>query len=121
MPRALSVCATPGCPELTPRGRCQECQTKAQRNRRSNKAQGRDSRWYRESARYLREHPYCECDECLQVPELLRPRAEVVDHIDGLGPLGPRGFDWTNLRAMTRSHHSRHTAYAQPGGWNDRE
>ncbi|MBO3674864.1 HNH endonuclease [Streptomyces sp. NEAU-YJ-81] len=43
-----------------------------------------------------------------------------MDHVDGLGPLGPRGHDWANLRAMTKAHHSRETAKAQPGGWNDR-
>ncbi|MEU1945275.1 hypothetical protein ABZ554_23285 [Streptomyces sp. NPDC020125] len=48
------------------------------------------------------------------------PDARFVDHVDGLGPLGPRGHDWANLRAMTKAHHSRETAKAQPGGWNDR-
>ncbi|MGH3887921.1 MAG: hypothetical protein ACRDSZ_15395 [Pseudonocardiaceae bacterium] len=28
---------------------------------------------------------------------------------------------WSNLRAMTKAHHSRRTARDQPGGWNDRE
>ncbi|MFX4294091.1 HNH endonuclease [Streptomyces bohaiensis] len=52
---------------------------------------------------------------------MLKPLAGEVDHIDGLGPLGPRGHDPTNLRSMTKQHHSRATARAQPGGWADRE
>lgn len=50
----------------------------------------------------------------------LRPPATEVDHVDGLGPLGPRGHDWSNLRALTKRCHSRVTARNQPGGWNAR-
>jgi 5-methylcytosine-specific restriction protein A len=123
MPRkALQVCPTPGCPTLTPGGRCETCQTKAQRRRPTAAAKGYDTRWDRTRAEYLRANPYCECDEeCAALPMLLRPRATEVNHRDGLGPLGPRGHDWTNLQAMTKAHHSRHTAREQPGGWNDRE
>jgi len=45
-------------------------------------------------------------------------RATDVDHIDGLGPNGPRGHDWSNLRALCHSHHSQRTARDQPGGWH---
>lgn len=41
---------------------------------------------------------------------LQRDLATEVDHIDGLGPLGPRGFDPDNLQAMSHRHHSRKTA-----------
>lgn len=119
--RALAVCTVDRCMCRVRQGRCSGCNKRAARGRRSNKSQGRDARWYRESRRYLRAHPYCECDECLEMPDILRPRADVVDHIDGLGPAGPRGYDWSNLRSMTRAHHSRHTGRTQPGGWNDRE
>lgn len=121
MPRkALQVCPTPGCPTLTPGGRCEACQGKAQRARPTAASKGYDARWARTRAEYLRAHPYCECDECEAMPALLRPRATEVNHMDGLGPLGPRGHDWTNLQAMTKAHHSRETARHQPGGWNDR-
>jgi 5-methylcytosine-specific restriction protein A len=43
------------------------------------------------------------------MPALFRPRATEVDHVDGLGPLGPRGHDWANLQALTKAHHSRKT------------
>lgn len=118
--KALQVCPTPGCPELTASGRCDACQAKASQGRGSARAKGYDARWQRTRAAYLIAHPYCECDDCEQQPELLRPRATEVNHRDGLGPLGPRGHDWANLQAMTKAHHSRHTAREQPGGWNDR-
>lgn len=122
MHRALSVCPTPGCPELTAGGRCEACTAKAaaQRRRRPHTRSYGSTAWSRTRRAYLREHPYCECDECLALPAVMRPQATEVDHIDGLGPLGPRGHDWTNLRSMTKAHHSRETARSQPGGWNDR-
>lgn len=119
--RGLQVCPTPGCPTLTPQGRCTACQAKAQRARPTAASRGYDARWGRTRSEYLRAHPYCECEECEELPELLRPRAVEVNHLDGLGPFGPRGHDWANLQAMTKAHHSKHTAREQPGGWNDRE
>lgn len=67
-------------------------------------------RWDHERKAYLRAHPYCECAECLAIAEPLRPAANEVDHIDGLGLLGPLAFDWDNLQSLTKSHHSRKTA-----------
>lgn len=112
MPRhsqALSVCTTPGCPTLTPGGRCPDCTSAASRQRGSARAKGYDARWERTREAYLRAHPYCGCDECLTLPSIMRPWATEVDHIDGLGPNGPRGHDWGNLQALTKSHHSRKT------------
>jgi 5-methylcytosine-specific restriction protein A len=117
----MQTCPTPGCPELTPGGRCQACAAKARGGRKHSGAKGYGRAWQRTRRAFLAAHPYCECDECAALPPLLRPRATEVNHRDGLGPLGPRGHDWTNLQAMTKSHHSRHTAREQPGGWNDRE
>lgn len=119
--RAMQVCPTPGCPTLTVAGRCPACLAKASHSRGSARAKGYDTRWQRTRQAYLRAHPYCECDDCTAKPMLLRPVATEVNHLDGLGPLAPRGHDWTNLQAMTKAHHSRHTAREQPGGWNDRE
>ena len=119
--RAHSVCSTPGCPTLLPRaGRCPECRARANKRRRTPQAKGYDARWARTRLAFLRSHPACECPECETLPPPLRPSATEVDHIDGLGPLGPRGHDWSNLRAMTKAHHAKATARAQPGGWNDR-
>jgi len=119
--RALSVCPSPGCPVLTPGGRCSDCKARAQAMRRGSSRSGYGVAWQRTRRAFLREHPWCECDECMTLSPLLRPPATEVNHIDGLGPLGPRGHDWSNMQAMTKAHHSRVTAREQPGGWNDRD
>lgn len=118
--RAMQVCPTPGCPELTRGGRCEGCQAEAARKRTTPRAKGYDGAWERTRKAYLRAHPYCECDECMTLPEPLRPLATEVNHRDGLGPHAPRGHDWSNLQAVTKAHHSKITAREQPGGWNDR-
>lgn len=124
MVAARSVCSSAGCPELVfPAGRCSACKARANALRsatRSASRKGYDARWRRVRLAYLRAHPYCECAECEALPMPLRPAATEVDHIDGLGPLGPLGYAAENLRALTKAHHSRITARAQPGGWNDR-
>lgn len=123
MPRgkALSVCTVPGCGTLTSGGRCGPCQQAANQRRPSARAKGNyDAKWIRTRGAYLRAHPYCECDDCLKLPSVMRPWATEVHHIDGLGPRGPRGHDWSNLQSMTHAHHARRTALDQPGGWNDR-
>lgn len=108
--KALQVCPTPGCPTLTPHGRCAACQAEATAARPRHKDAGRGTRWRNASAAYLRDHPYCECEECSPLLPLQRDLATEVDHIDGLGPLGPRGFDPANWQAMSKRHHSRKTA-----------
>lgn len=73
------------------------------------KAYGR-KRWRKVRARKLSLEPYCECDDCLKLPLRDRPKADVVHHIDGLGPSGPRGYDLDNLQSMFKPHHDRITA-----------
>ena len=118
----LTVCTERDCPNLSNGGRCPECRAAARRNsdkRRGTSAQrGYDARWQRTRTHYLRDHPTCECDDCLPLPPAQRPPADDVHHRDGLGPNGPRGHDPTNLQAMAHVHHSRRTARDQPGGWN---
>lgn len=79
----------------------------------SARERGYDSRWERTRAAYLARHPTCEVSGCDE-------RATDVDHIDGLGPLAPRGHDHDNLRALCHPHHSQRTARDQRGGWNIR-
>lgn len=63
-------------------------------------------------------HPLCECEHCQQLPPWARQQATDVDHIDGLGPLGPRGYDWDNLQALSHAHHSHKTATFDGGYGN---
>lgn len=108
--KALQVCPTPGCPTLTTSGRCPSCQTEARAARPSSHSHGYNAAWSKASTAYLENHPYCECLECSALPPLQRDLATEVDHIDGLGPLGPRGYDPSNWQAMSKRHHSRKTA-----------
>jgi 5-methylcytosine-specific restriction protein A len=123
MSGAPTVCSNPrGCPNLTPSGLCPSCRaeqrSKTDARRGTSTERGYDARWRRTRASYLRDHPACECDDCTDLPFVERGLATDVDHIDGLGPAGPRGHDPTNLRAMAHACHSRRTARDQPGGWN---
>lgn len=122
MPRAPRPCATYGCPrEATDRGRCREHYLARRRATDSGRPtahqRGYDQAWSRTRARYLATHPTCECDDCLARPVAERLASTDVDHRDGLGPLGPRGHNDPNLRAMSHSCHSRRTAQDQPGGF----
>jgi hypothetical protein len=108
---SLAVCPVAGCPCLTWNGECAECRRIHNRHRtrkREHKAYQRKP-WKLTRAAYLREHPLCECEDCALIAEPLRPRASVVDHIDGLGALGPRAHDWSNLRSMTKRCHDART------------
>lgn len=120
MPRQAGwrVCSTPGCPEFSQGGKCDGCRSEAEARRGSARQRGYDRAWERTRAAYLAAHPLCECEDCQTLPVSGRPAATDVDHIDGLGPKGPRGHDPTNLRALTHAHHSRRTARDQPGGWH---
>lgn len=110
---ALKVCSTSGCPNLVPSGRCAECNKAAELKRGSSYSRGYGTKWYRKRRAFLAIYPFCARRGCFQ-------RATDVNHKDGFGPNGPRGFDDENLEALCHSCHSKHTATYQPGGWNNR-
>lgn len=113
----MKICAEPGCPRLTDSTRCETHRKQRRRasdaKRLSAGARGYDARWRKTRAAYLRAHPICQHEDGCIEP------ATDVDHIDGLGPKGPQGHDFENLRAYCHRHHSQRTARDQPGGWND--
>jgi 5-methylcytosine-specific restriction enzyme A len=106
MPRALRVCAHPGCPEIAVVGSyCPAHSVTSKReyvdNRPSPSRRGYDRAWEKLRDRYLREHPVCEVcgsDDHVQ-----------VDHIIPISQGGAR-LDWDNLQTLCRSHHSHKTA-----------
>jgi 5-methylcytosine-specific restriction protein A len=104
--RLRSVCAEPGCPELTDTVRCPNhasAKTREYNANRPNAAErGYDGRWQATRRRCLLAHPTCEWSGCNQP-------ATDVDHLDGLGPLGPLGHDQANLQALCHPHHTRLT------------
>ncbi|WP_162673076.1 HNH endonuclease [Gemmata massiliana] len=67
---------------------------------------GYTARWSKVSKLYLQQHPTCVlCAERGRIEA-----ATCVDHIDGLGPLGPRGYDETNFRSLCTSCHNSRSA-----------
>jgi 5-methylcytosine-specific restriction protein A len=66
---------------------------------------GYGSAWQRFRVSYLAEHPLCvPCSEAGRVEE-----ATCIDHKDGKGPLGERGYDPANLTAMCATCHAKKT------------
>ncbi|GAA0914906.1 hypothetical protein GCM10009549_29870 [Streptomyces thermoalcalitolerans] len=81
--KTLSTCPTPGCPCLTTGGKCKGCRQAhdRRRNKRADRRAYQAKDWQQTRRAYLREHPLCECEDCAEIPEPLRPAAQVVDHI----------------------------------------
>jgi 5-methylcytosine-specific restriction protein A len=115
MSPAPSVCSTPHCMKITPRGRCEDCRKSARRQsdrrRDSSGERGYDAKWRRTRARFLYLNPWCSEPGCCE-------RATEVHHVDGEGPSGPNGHKHAFLRGFCKKHHDQRTAKTQPGGWN---
>jgi 5-methylcytosine-specific restriction protein A len=131
--RALKVCPCTGCtahdnscPELVATGRCQRCNQAAEQRRGSANARGY-GRAHRLGfrAQVLRDQPLCVCtdEQHGHGPKCLIP-SRVADH----HPLSRRELEQAGLnpndpkhgRGLCDSCHNKHTADAQPGGWNAR-
>ena len=126
MGRALKVCSTPGCPELTAQGRCQAHTRQADQHR-GTAAQrgytGPHTRRFRPGV--LRRNPLCVCEDQDHGhgPQCLAP-STVADHwpLDKR-ELRARGMDDNDPRhgrGLCKPCHDQHTSEAQPGGWNAR-
>ena len=122
MPRKpLSICATPGCRELTRDSHCPKHKPEAEARRREQKnkrfkkydkargsahARGYDSRWQKASKAYLRKHPYCvrHLEE-----QGVHVKADVVDHI--IPHKGDKQLFWdkNNWQSLCESCHNRKT------------
>lgn len=134
MTRAMKVCpclgctAHPGsCPELTHAGRCQPCADAAEAKRGTSAQRGYSGRAHRQGFRLtvLLRDPLCVCADQSHGhgPECLTP-STVADH----HPLDRRELvarklnpnDPNHGRGLCEPCHNKHTAIAQPGGWNAR-
>jgi 5-methylcytosine-specific restriction protein A len=114
-------CSQPGCPHLTRRGRrCPEHARVYERARGSAAARGYGPRWQAASAAYLAANPRCVCGPGCCPNGCGRPATD-VHHLDGLGPLGPRGYDPSNWAALHRTCHARVTVREQGGFGRPRE
>lgn len=125
MPRALRTCTTPGCPNLVPRGRCDDCKGKAEQARGSAASRGYGHRHRtRFRADVLRDHPVCQCEatDHYHQPGVCVAWSEHADHYPlSRRDLVARGLDPDDPqhgRGLCGRCHSAETAKAQPGGWN---
>lgn len=119
--RPAGPCNRTGCPaRATQGGLCgphASQQARAYDLRRGTATQrGYGPAWRSTRRAYLRAHPACECPRHQAMPAWRRPAATDVHHLDGLGPHGPRGYDWGNLQALTHACHSSITA--REHGWH---
>lgn len=114
MPRALRVCSTPGCPELTTGGRCDQHRQQAEQARGTAASRGYNARWRRRRTAYLQRNPIC---------RLCHGLATVADHwptsrrdLVAQGAADPDADH--QLRPLCAPCHSKETAQHQPGGWH---
>ena len=104
------ACAKPGCPatHTGPGSFCDEHRPKRDDDFRPNATdRGYTYEWKQERKRYLRRHPFCECQECRTSGKPFK--ADVVDHIKP-----HRGdmflfWDKSNWRAMAKRCHDQKT------------
>lgn len=81
-------------------------------NRRGSSAQrGYDKAWQTLRLEYLAQHPFCECEDHQGKDE--RALSRVVDHRISIRERPELRLEWSNLRAMTKPCHDRHTARTQ--------
>lgn len=83
----------------------------ADKRRGSAWKRGYDADWKALRIAFLAEHPYCECDE--HKGKDGRALAQVVDHIQSIEERPDLRLEWSNLRAMTKRCHDRHTVRTQ--------
>lgn len=125
VPRALTVCSTKGCPEITSGGRCPHCDREADKRRGTATERGYTGRGHRIGFRraVLRRDPTCVCTDTSHnhpVP-CGQPSTDADHHPLSKRELVARGLDPNDPRygrGLCHSCHGSSTAQHQPGGWN---
>jgi 5-methylcytosine-specific restriction protein A len=117
MPRALSICSTPGCPNTTRSGRCETCTKAADKARGTASERGYGGAGHRRFRReVLARDPICVL--CHLEPSTVAdhyPLSRRELEAQGLDPNDPQ-----HGRGLGKRCHDRETAKNQPGGWNAR-
>ena len=116
MARSLKVCPTPGCPTLTPGGRCDECRTRAEQERGTAAQRGyghRHRTLFRPRVLARAGHICQLCGTAIATVADHYPRSRRELEDAGLNPNDPQYG-----RALCKPCHDRETAIHQPGGWN---
>ena len=131
MPRARTACPCTSCahhhgpcPAITTRGRCHDCSQAAEQARgtATQRGYGRRHRTRFRPA-VLARHPICVCTDTTHGhgPRCTAP-STVADHHPlsrrQLVTLGHDPDDPRHGRGLCQPCHDKHTAVAQPGGWN---
>lgn len=135
MPRARRVCSCRRCPAhegygcatITPSGqsRCTPCRQAGDRARGTARERYPRSHETRFRPGVLRRDPLCVCTDTTHGhgPQCLLPSKVADHHPLTRKELVARGMDPddpTHGRGLCRDCHGKHTAHAQPGGWNAR-
>lgn len=96
-------CKHPGCPELVPSGTkyCEVHKALHPEEVRSAASRGYDSRWQKESRRFLQAHPLCE--QCAKQGRYVK--ATVVDHVTPHRGDPVLFWDRSNWRALCKRCH----------------
>lgn len=103
--RAKRACATPGCPNLSDRGRCEACRPKGERRPNSHQ-RGYDWQWAKFRKGYLARNPLCiRCDERGRT----KPATD-VHHKIKLSQRPDLKYDESNLEPLCHECHSALTA-----------
>lgn len=118
MKAALSVCSEPDCPNLSTGGLCDECRAARRQCSDHRRGSAQERGYDREHERRFRaavleRDPMCV--ECMARPSTVADhyplsRRELVEQ--GLDPNDPN-----HGRGLCKPCHDRHTARAQPGGF----
>ena len=113
--KPLRPCKHPGCRVLTNRTYCEAHQPVAEDRREPSSKRGYNSRWRRESRRFLAEHPFCA--QCRREGRVT-PATE-VDHIIPHKGDGKLFWNQGNWQALCKGCHSKKTA-REDGGFGNR-
>ena len=118
---AAKPCRQSGCSALVRDGggycaaHKREVKKQVEERRESSTKRGYGYKWQQAREQYLREHPLCECPECM-AGELRVTVATVVDH--KIPHKGDKKLFWDrkNWQAMSKPCHDKKTA-KEDGGW----
>ncbi len=125
MARALQVCSQPGCPSLTPTGRCEDCRSEAERQRGSAHQRGYGGKAWNTSRRVvLARDPLCVCadDGHGHDGRQCGEASTVSDHWpherrDLVAAGVPDPDAPHRMRGCCAHCHNRKTGATRPGGW----
>jgi 5-methylcytosine-specific restriction protein A len=122
------VCSTPGCPEYTRGGKCEDCRRSTERKRGTATQRGYGGRdWQAVRGVVLERDPQCVCaDEGHDHGSPCGQPSTVADHHpDERRDLVAAGVPDPDaphrLRGVCASCHNRKKAAETPGGWHRRE